>query len=175
MGGDVSGALVKHQRNLALDEPHGHIRAFAPSVVPAPLQTATYARTVLTASGLLRPEHVEEVVAIRMRRQRLLIDAEHPRTYVVTETALRRPIGGVETMTEQHLLLLALAELAHVTLRVLPEKQDPPVIWSCGFTLTENATTVEAIPFPLALPITDTRHYLAHFHDLFHAAHPYQL
>ncbi|GLU47585.1 DUF5753 domain-containing protein [Nocardiopsis ansamitocini] len=175
MGVDVSTALVKHQRNLALDEPHGQIRAFAPSTVPAPLQTPAYAHTLLTASGLLRPEHVEEIIQIRTHRQHLLIDAEHPRTYVLTETALRRPIGGVETMTEQRLLLLALAELPHVTLRILPENHDPPVIWSCGFTMTENATTVEAIPFPLALPITDTRHYLAHFQDLFHAAHPYRL
>ncbi|GLU49949.1 DUF5753 domain-containing protein [Nocardiopsis ansamitocini] len=172
---DVSRALLEQQRNLALDEPHGEIRAFSPSVVPAPMQTVSYARRVLASSGLLRGEHVEEAVRVRMQRQHLLRAAEHPRTYVVTESALRRMIGEVEVMAEQRVLLLALSELAHVTLRVLPEQQKRPVVWSCGFTITENATTVEGIPFPIALPIKETRHYLAHFQDLFHAARPYEL
>ncbi|GLU47367.1 Scr1 family TA system antitoxin-like transcriptional regulator [Nocardiopsis ansamitocini] len=172
---DVSRALVEQQRNLALDEPNGRIRSFSPSVVPAPMQTPAYARAVATASGLVRAEHVEEIVEIRRRRQRALRDAEYPRTYVVTESALRRTIGGVEVMAEQRVLLLALAELAHVTLRVLPEQDRHPVIWSCGFTITENATSIEGIPFSIALPIKETRHYLAHFQDLFHAARPYEL
>ncbi|MBV7695026.1 helix-turn-helix transcriptional regulator [Streptomyces sp. TRM70350] len=104
------------------------IRSYEPHFVPGLLQTEDYARGVLTsgAVGQARPEDIERHVALRMRRQELLIRQDAPRVWaVMDETVLRRPVGGPEVMRAQIERLLDATKLPHVTLQVVPFATGP--------------------------------------------------
>ncbi|MEU2429219.1 MULTISPECIES: helix-turn-helix transcriptional regulator [unclassified Streptomyces] len=97
------------------------IRAYEPHFVPGLLQTEEYARGVMRsgALGATSADDIERHVALRMERQSLLTRAEAPRFWVIMdETALRRPVGGPQTMRAQLDRLLEAAELPNVTLQV---------------------------------------------------------
>jgi transcriptional regulator with XRE-family HTH domain len=107
---------------IGLEEVASRIRAYEVQFVPGLMQTRDYARAVVrlghpTASD----EELEQRVELRMKRQRLLT-VDDPLTVwaVVDETALRRPIGGVEVMKAQLRHLLELTALPNVTLQMVP-------------------------------------------------------
>ncbi|WP_326821987.1 helix-turn-helix transcriptional regulator [Streptosporangium sp. NBC_01639] len=98
------------------------LRNYQLAVVPGLLQTEDYART-LTRLG--RPfdtvEQVEEMVTVRMQRQRLLDRPEPPILFVLLDEAvLARPIGGARVMREQLEHLLEATARPRVTLQVIP-------------------------------------------------------
>lgn len=70
-----------------------YISVYQSQVVYGLLQTEAYARAVL-ATGL--PERLDELVAARMERHRVLRQEKSPMVWVVLdEGVLHRPIGGV--------------------------------------------------------------------------------
>ncbi|HLI42594.1 MAG TPA: helix-turn-helix transcriptional regulator [Streptosporangiaceae bacterium] len=97
------------------------LRSFELVVVPGLLQTEAYARAILsTRVGATRDE-IDEGVAARMRRQRVL-DREHPPELwsILDEGVLRRPVGGPEVMREQLGHLAGMARRPHVVVQVIP-------------------------------------------------------
>jgi transcriptional regulator with XRE-family HTH domain len=98
------------------------LRGFEPLFVPGLLQTEAYARTVLSGSGLLAPEDVEQQVAARLERQDLLTGNKSPLfTAVIDESVLRRPVGGPAVMREQlHHLAKMGTSLTRVRIHVVP-------------------------------------------------------
>ncbi|WP_307804144.1 helix-turn-helix domain-containing protein [Micromonospora echinofusca] len=110
------------QEWVAVEQEATTLRGFEPLYVPGLLQTEAYARTVLSGSGLLAREDVEQQVVARLGRQAIL-HAEHPPllTVVVDEAVLRRPVGGPAVMREQldHLVTLAGAR-PRVRIHVVP-------------------------------------------------------
>jgi transcriptional regulator with XRE-family HTH domain len=97
------------------------LRSFEPLVVPGLLQTEAYARAILsTRMGATRDE-LEEAVARRMERQRIL-DREHPPELwvILDEAVLRRPVGGADVMRDQLVRLAAAGERHHVAIQVIP-------------------------------------------------------
>ncbi|MFF9751270.1 helix-turn-helix domain-containing protein [Streptomyces sp. NPDC014344] len=95
---------------------------FAPALVPGLLQTPDYARAVTLAMNRFAPdEHIEEKVAARMERARILTAAERPVYWVVLhENVLRIPVGGAAVMAEQLAHVAALAHRRAVLVQVLP-------------------------------------------------------
>lgn len=95
---------------------------FEPSVVPGLLQTAAYARAVMRAGmPLAADEYVEEKVRARLGRATLLEDAARPVYWAVLhETALRIPVGGAATMTEQLDHVARLIREHKILVQVLP-------------------------------------------------------
>jgi hypothetical protein len=92
------------------------LRSFQIALVPGLLQTEAYARAVLTA-GRRNPDRIDELVAGRMDRQRVLTGNHPPYcTFVVDEMALRR--GTPEVMRDQLRRLLDLGD--QITLHVVP-------------------------------------------------------
>lgn len=86
-----------------IEENATKIREWEPMVIPGLLQTEGYARALITAwqtgdgAGI-----VDQRVAARMERQRLLQRDSPPLLWtVVSEVALRCPVGGAEVMREQ--------------------------------------------------------------------------
>ncbi|MFB8245230.1 Scr1 family TA system antitoxin-like transcriptional regulator [Streptomyces sp. NPDC055952] len=95
-----------------------YISAFQGQLIYGLLQTPEYARAVL-ATGM--PDNVEDLVAARMERQRLLTGGHPPLILVVLdEAALHRPIGGRKIMREQLAHLLSFREHRWVSIQVLP-------------------------------------------------------
>lgn len=82
------------------------LRSYELSVIPGLLQTEEYARALLESAG----DDVEARVAARMERQ-AIFERERPPTFIalISEGALRQPVGNDQTMQQQ---LLALAEAA---------------------------------------------------------------
>jgi len=95
-----------------------HLSTYQAQLVYGLLQTEEYARAVL-ASGM--PSNLEDLVAARMERQRIL-DREHPplSLVILDEAVLHRPVGGSEVMRNQLAHLLGAVERRWVGLQVLP-------------------------------------------------------
>jgi hypothetical protein len=92
-------------------------------VVPGLLQTEAYAREVLSAIPSGVTVDIEQRVEFRMKRQKLLTEAQAPRLWVILEEAvLHRPVGGRQVMDEQLQRLIDVAALPNVTIQVLPFK-----------------------------------------------------
>ncbi len=110
--------------------------SFEPCLVPGLLQTEEYARAVFSAGGLYRSDRVEELVSLRMSRQRLLHRDDPPDcVFVIDESALRRRVGGPAVMDRQLGRLLEAVELPRVRLHVLPLDVGAHVSMGGGFVL----------------------------------------
>lgn len=91
--------------------------------VPGLVQTEPYARAVIR--GVLpnaSADDLERRVRVRMGRQQLLTRAEDPLrlTAIMDEAALRRHVGGRQTMAAQLQHLQEMAKQPHVSLQVIP-------------------------------------------------------
>ena len=100
------------------------IRTYEQELVPGLLQTPDYARAVVRAS---RPtdttEEIDRRVEIRIERQEVLTRADPPPprvNVVLSEGALRRPVGGPDLMRKQLEYLMRPRDRANVTVQVLP-------------------------------------------------------
>ena len=89
--------------------------------IPGLLQTPDYAAAVARlADGISEPD-VQQLVALRMRRQQLLHRDNPPHLWVVIdETALRRPIGGRAVMLAQVDHLIRMSRRRNITVQVMP-------------------------------------------------------
>lgn len=107
---------------LGLEQAASVIRCYEVQFVPGLLQTEDYARAVIRLDyGETDDRHIERRVELRMKRQRLLYRPVPPHLWaVLDEAALRRPIGGPETMRGQLVHLLEMSRLRHVRIQVLP-------------------------------------------------------
>ncbi|WP_433476117.1 helix-turn-helix domain-containing protein [Spirillospora sp. CA-142024] len=112
------------EQYLGLEQSATTIRNYEVQYVPGLLQTRDYARAVI---GL---EHhdaaydgLERRLTVRMKRQEILHRGSGAATLwaVIDEAALRRPIGGPETMRGQIEHLIAVSEgMRNVNLQLLP-------------------------------------------------------
>ncbi|MFG2001199.1 helix-turn-helix domain-containing protein [Spirillospora sp. NPDC048911] len=109
--------------HAALEAETSRIRAFQPHLVYGLLQTPEYARAVISGSGtrLRSPRDIETAIDFRLGRQRIHDQKPPPRISVVLgEAALHLEIGGPEVMQHQRAKLLAISELSHIELQILP-------------------------------------------------------
>ncbi len=107
---------------LTLEKQATTIREYDPILIPGPLQTEGYARTILRDG---RPSdsdaEIDELVAARMRRKKHLGGERPPRVcLVLDEMAVRRPVGGTEIMKAQLTSLLEVASSSNVVLQLVP-------------------------------------------------------
>jgi hypothetical protein len=86
------------------------------------LQTEAYARALMmTASQLPSKDEFERRLTFRMKRQERLASDDIPEMWItLNEAALRRQVGGPETMREQLERLIQVSRLNSMTLQVLP-------------------------------------------------------
>ncbi|MGH3550388.1 MAG: helix-turn-helix domain-containing protein [Pseudonocardiaceae bacterium] len=111
------------QTQIALEEDATTITNFEPVVVPGLLQTAAYARAVISTVGLdVTPRQVEAMVAARMARQAILTRPDPPQLItVLDEGVLHREVGGRAVMARQlRQLIEAATSQPNVTVQVIP-------------------------------------------------------
>jgi hypothetical protein len=106
---------------LGLEQASSVIRTYEPQLVPGLLQTEDCART------LIRQSHpntfngdVERRVALRVDRQKLLVEPDAPSLWTVIDEAALWRLGGRSAMRAQIQRLIDLAELPNITLQVMP-------------------------------------------------------
>ncbi|WP_017594986.1 helix-turn-helix domain-containing protein [Nocardiopsis potens] len=123
------------------------IRTFEAQIVPGLLQTPQYAEALLKGGRYTDPETVRQKVEARMARRDILTRPEPARLRaVIDEAALRRPIGGTETLRGQLAHLLYMAQLPNIDVQVLPLDAGAHAALGAPFTLLD-------FPDPLDLPI----------------------
>jgi hypothetical protein len=98
------------------------IEEYGAFLVPGLLQTEAYAREVFRAGEPNpSPAGVDERVASRTARARILDDPNTPMMWVILDEAvLRRPVGGPMVMAEQLQSIAALGRSGRVLVQVLP-------------------------------------------------------
>ncbi|MGW4088924.1 Scr1 family TA system antitoxin-like transcriptional regulator [Nocardia sp. NPDC004750] len=119
-----SSALIgpELQRLYGMESGAQSIRSYDSLVVPGLLQTEDYARALISADVMIRPVQVEQLVAIRMRRQERLRGADPVElTAVFGEGTLLQQTGGPDVLRGQlEYLAELIEELDTVEVRVIP-------------------------------------------------------
>ncbi|MEO3779995.1 helix-turn-helix transcriptional regulator [Micromonospora sp. B11E3] len=117
------------------------LRLYEPLLVPGVFQTENYARAVLRTDDTLPHETVDQRVTARLERQKILAGDNPPQVVaVLDERVLRQSgdgLGGV--MAEQVAHLVALAELPHVHIHVIPAEAGLHIGASGPFALARSA------------------------------------
>jgi Domain of unknown function (DUF5753)/Helix-turn-helix domain len=119
-GGDIMTDWFEEY--LGLEAAASVIRAFELQFVHGLFQTEAYARAVtLLGNAPATAEEIDRRVGLRLKRQDLLNGPHPPQVWsVIDEGALRRLVGGRDVMRDQLKRLMAVAELRHVTVQVVP-------------------------------------------------------
>ena len=125
--------------------------AYCSAVVPGFLQTPGYARALLSAIGTFRdtPDDVEEAVAARMSRNRMLRSSNHRFGLLVEESVLWYRLGEADVMAAQLGYLLEATELPSMSLGVIPFTAQRKLLWPLeSFTVFDDERVhVELLSF----------------------------
>ncbi|GAA0565592.1 hypothetical protein GCM10009546_29780 [Actinomadura livida] len=125
------------QTYVGLEEATSLIRTYEIQFVPGLLQTPDYARAVIRLGNPdASAAEIEHRVELRLRRQERLSGPDAPRLWaVIDETALRRPLGGAETMRGQLEHLIAMCARPNTTIQVMPFRFGGHVAEGGAFTI----------------------------------------
>jgi transcriptional regulator with XRE-family HTH domain len=106
-------------------------RAYSSWLIPGAVQTKAYTGAVLRAIAARRdlPDDVDDAVAVRADRLRLLREGGRRFVVLVEEPVLRNVIGGTETMAGQLGHLLTVGSLPSVSLGIIPMGIERDVMW----------------------------------------------
>ncbi|MFI6761431.1 helix-turn-helix domain-containing protein [Micromonospora sp. NPDC050417] len=112
------------------------IRWYQAEIVPGLFQTGGYIRAVLTAGQMkVDEDELNQQIALRKARSNILDQPDPPQLNVIlSESALRRNVGGSEVMREQLRYLADVAERRNIELQVLP--MDAPTYATTSFSFT---------------------------------------
>jgi len=106
------------------------IRAYQPVLIPGVFQTPDVAETVLNwGSPSISDEDRRVLFDVRMQRRRHTVENTDGAAYhlVLDESVIKRHMGGPKVMAEQLEALAEVAQLAHVSVRLVPfEKSTLP-------------------------------------------------
>lgn len=99
------------------------IRTYEPELIPGILQIPEYSRALVEKDVLVpsAEAQVQDAVSLRQRRQEKLTGNDPTNLLaVVSESALRRHVGGSDTHREQLEYILELSRRDNISIRVLP-------------------------------------------------------
>jgi transcriptional regulator with XRE-family HTH domain len=107
---------------VGLEEAAARIQIWEPLYVSGLLQIEGYARAIFShGRSEMADDRVDQLVALRMRRQKMFSRPDAPRVWMVLdESVLHRPIGGMKVLKRQIEYLLEMSALPHVSVQVLP-------------------------------------------------------
>ncbi|MGW0390715.1 helix-turn-helix domain-containing protein [Streptomyces sp. NPDC003042] len=107
---------------ISLEHDASAVSTFEPMLIPGLLQTAGYARAVISALSMTAtPTQIAPLVEVRMARQSVLTRPKPLKLRaIIHEAALMAEAPGFGIMRDQLQRLLDVAEYPHVTIQVLP-------------------------------------------------------
>jgi hypothetical protein len=141
------GNLVNNelQRLIGLEAGAETIRWYESLLIPGLLQTADYARAIMTTNVTIRKVEVDQRIEVRQRRQeRLAGEAPLRLVGVISEAALRQEIGGpaVHRRQLEHLVRSIEDNPRGLEIRIIP--------FSAKASGLFGSSTVHLIDFPVA-------------------------
>jgi transcriptional regulator with XRE-family HTH domain len=168
------GHSRRQQANIRLEASASSIRAFEPAVIPGLLQTADYARSIMTRRAALHglAADVEAGVGVRMQRQHILYDADKRLRFLVTEASICYQPCSIATLRGQLDRLLAVAGLETIELAIIPFHTELPMTTSHGFWIFDSELVlVETLSSEISLrDREDIELYERHFEALWEVA-----
>ncbi len=136
-------SLIEFERTAA------HVVDVAPIMIPGLMQTADYARAVM--SGGMSPAEVEAQTTMRVGRRDVLNRRNAPTlTAIIGEWALYEPMGDREVMADQLQHIVKMADMENVTVHVLRN--------GSGQWTPAHAGPFMLFDFPKAAPIVHLEH-----------------
>ncbi|BCJ39300.1 transcriptional regulator [Actinocatenispora thailandica] len=112
-----------------LEEEASDLAIFDPQYVNGLVQTENYAREMYRIGRRDDPDDtIERLVAVRMERQRRLVDGGMSLRLIMDESVLGKQFGGRDVMRAQLQRLLDLADLRRVEMQLLPTEGQPGII-----------------------------------------------
>lgn len=123
-------------------------RIYEHNVIPGLFQTAEYAAAMLSfwIKFLGTPNDVEEAVAVRMERQKVLYRGGKRVVALLEEQALRTWFGTAETQAGQLGRLLELTSLPNVSLGIIPLMTKRLAVGSAGFWIFDDSLVALETP-----------------------------
>ncbi|MBV2366656.1 helix-turn-helix domain-containing protein [Streptomonospora nanhaiensis] len=116
---------------LKMERRAREIREYHSILVPGLLQTADYARSLISARKVRSTaEEVEYMVQTRVERMAHLADTRPLLCFVVEEVAISRVVGNVQIMHEQRQRLIDLAEGGNIRLYLMSDVPRHPGLCS---------------------------------------------
>jgi transcriptional regulator with XRE-family HTH domain len=137
------GAARYQQEVAAIEARSSRIGEFQVAMIPAILQTADYAREILSLpSGPgawgAGADDIEAMIDVRLRRQEILHDPGKRIQVVLGEAALRTLVCTPQTLVGQLEKLLSVMQLPSVELGVIGFAQRMPVFPFVSFSVRDN-------------------------------------
>src|SRR6266851_5426926 len=107
---------------VGLEADAASIDSYDAEFVPGLAQTPEYARAITKAKQAdVSDDDLARIVSVRTKRQDLLTSDDGPHVwFVINEAVVSRVVGGPEVMRGQLERLMAVADLPHVQLQILP-------------------------------------------------------
>jgi transcriptional regulator with XRE-family HTH domain len=134
-----SGMRKKQEQVRKIEAESSLLRVFQPAMIPGLLQTADYARQVFQEVGATHTaEDVEEALAARLDRQKVLLDTAKQFQFVITEGALRWWYCPPELMVAQLRHIASLSRLTNVRLAVIPWTTQVPLVPLNSFVIFDD-------------------------------------
>ncbi|MFJ8624641.1 helix-turn-helix domain-containing protein [Kitasatospora sp. NPDC093550] len=140
----AGGVRPVQEAHAAQGERTEHRQSFDPTVVPGLLQTADYARAILTRYTRIRPSisDVEAAVVARMERQRVLEDRARSFRFLEWEGALVSRLCPPGVLVDQLEALVPRLASGNVRLGIVPFSADLQVPAGVGFSIHDGALVV---------------------------------
>jgi transcriptional regulator with XRE-family HTH domain len=153
-----AGFAARQRKQTGLEDQTREIRAFEHAIIPGLLQTPEYARCVYNKLAELHGPigDVDESIALRMARQRILYDSSKRLHFVLSAEAVQHSFAPADVMRGQLDRLVSASMLKTVTLGIIPMGREWPIPPSHGFWIFDDTTVlVEAISAELAVTEPD--------------------
>ncbi|MGQ0778178.1 MAG: helix-turn-helix domain-containing protein [Pseudonocardiales bacterium] len=141
-----------------LEATAGTIRNFQPTVVPGLLQTAEYARRLITSGYPEGRQDIAAAIAARMDRQAILYDEDKRLEFLIAEVALRWRMGPPAMMRAQLDRIANTMTLPHLTVGIIPQTAEVTAWHIHGFAILddrEDGPVVRVETLTTGLSITD--------------------
>jgi len=133
---------------VALYEQTTLFRIYEHNVIPGLFQTADYSAAMLSfwIDFLETPNDLDDAVATRMERQRVIYQRGKRFAVVLEEQALRTWFGDAETQAGQLDRLLAVMSLPNVSMGIIPLMTERAAVASAGFWIFDNVLVALETP-----------------------------
>lgn len=123
-------------------------RIYEHNVIPGLFQTPSYAAAMLEfwIGFLDTPNDVDDAVAIRIQRQKVLNDPRKRFSVLIEEQALRTWFGTADTQADQLEHLIETSTQPNVSLGVIPLMTERQAVASAGFWIFDDALVALETP-----------------------------
>jgi transcriptional regulator with XRE-family HTH domain len=155
----LSGGRAAHQRSIArLLADATRMQVFQHAAVPGLLQTAEYARSVLTLADVFGVGDTARAAAARIERQAALYEKGRQFDFLISEAALRfRPVS-YDALAAQYDKILSVSTLPGVSVAVMPTGARPSTVQAHSFviyTMPDDSRFVTIETYTRELTLTD--------------------